>query len=241
MVEPAKSDRSMCGTCDRAIPYSKLRVGIKKVTSRGRYYCKKEWFHLSCFEIERCVVAGQESFTGFENLDESHKIKFKHFLTKLARPACRRLKTRRGVCGENSDETDINQESLERYARACRVVVAQFVAEFKQSVFEKEGRNIQSETGPTAADQKHKVIICPVKKCEITWEEAHVHHCKPSFDSIVRIYAKAKKLDLGSIRYHLGSFLDQRLAHDFYDFHKAQCKLLVVHKDANLGVLKRKK
>jgi hypothetical protein len=74
----------------------------------------------------------------------------------------------------------------------------------------------------------------------MTWSDSHVHHAELSFDQIVRSFAKERKVDIESLRYRLGSFVDQRLAHEFYEFHKEQCQLQVVHKDANMGTLKRK-
>lgn len=83
-------------------------------------------------------------------------------------------------------------------------------------------------------------MVCPITQRDMMWSDSHVHHAELSFDQIVRSFAKERKVGIESLRYCLGSFVDQRLAHEFYEFHMARCQLQVVHKDANMGLLKRK-
>lgn len=251
VVETAKSARSRCGGCGAKIAEARLRVGMKARTSRGRYFERREWFHMACFELERrCANASRvEAFAGHLDLNDSDKDKLARFVANNKSNNKKKTTTNTTIAlvkKKNGGEGDdgARNELQEQFARACRVVVAQFVNEFKQRAFaagqQAEVTEVEEQSTIERVTET-KVVVCPVTLREMTWADCHVHHAEPAFDQIVRSFARERQLPLVAIRYHLGSFVDQRLAHDFHEYHAAHCRLQAVHKDANLGLLKRKR
>lgn len=252
MVETAKSARSRCGGCGAKIAEARLRVGMKARTSRGRYFERREWFHMACFELERrCANASRvEAFAGHLDLNDSDKDKLARFVANNKSNKKKKTTTnttkalvKKKNGGEADERNGARNELQEQFARACRVVVAQFVNEFKQRAFAagQQAEVTEVEEQSTIERVTETKVVCPVTLREMTWADCHVHHAEPAFDQIVRAFARERQLHLVAIRYHLGLFVDQRLAHDFHEYHAAHCRLQAVHKDANLGLLKRKR
>lgn len=65
-AEYAKSARSTCKMCTKAILKKALRVGI--VSRDGRGFDMTKWHHLDCFPVGAVTVASAEEIKGFEAL-----------------------------------------------------------------------------------------------------------------------------------------------------------------------------
>lgn len=68
VVEYAKSNRSSCKNCGKAISASSLRLGSSSKDPRG--YDLVKWYHLDCFPIDSHLLIPMEEITGFSSLKD---------------------------------------------------------------------------------------------------------------------------------------------------------------------------
>ncbi len=237
VIEYAKSNRSTCSTCAKKIPFQHLRIGLMRQWLRQSIYERKDWYHLSCFDCG--LFQGPLSidcFQGFKELLRGDRKKFAKYLAKLGsqdkkkkrkRKRTKELQHRKKQKRSQDISSNATSEHHTQFSRACRVVVAQFVRDHKNEYFKQS---------PVQGDC-HR---CPILGKPLTWENSHVHHDKISFDEIVHAFVESHQVDLQEVQYYLGTFVDQKLAFDFWEYHRLKCSLQTVHKTANLSILKRK-
>ncbi|KAB1216481.1 Polynucleotide 3'-phosphatase ZDP [Morella rubra] len=77
-AEYAKSARSTCKMCTKAILKKALRVGI--VSRDGRGFDMTKWHHLDCFPVGAVTVASTEEIKGFEALQSGDQEALKKLL-----------------------------------------------------------------------------------------------------------------------------------------------------------------
>lgn len=234
------------------IELDRLRLGIVEKYWNGKLYIKKHWFHLRCFRIGLIVAVDSVArFAGHADLSEADRVLLQRHLACPLDPRLARAMPvpPRGSYSLPSQESEM--ELITRFASACRNVVARFVAAFKREVFLREGAKlaegrpddqlgdlVDAELPPEVRGVR---LVCPVTKVEMSWAESHVHHDWPDFDEIQSAFVELRKVDVRLVRYSMGTFVDQSLAHDFYEYHRERCNLRVVHKSANLSILKKRK
>ena len=119
------------------------------------------------------------------------------------------------------------ETQLTKFKRACRNAIQEQVRAFKNQFF--------------AQGEKFE---CPINREVITYDNAHVDHEYPNtFDQIVHNFIKEKNIDVDSVAIEgeiAKKFKDKKLEEEFAEYHKANAKLRVISKSANLRQPKAK-
>ena len=110
---------------------------------------------------------------------------------------------------------------MTKFKRACRNAIEDQVREFKDRFFEQDGE-----------------FECSVTRECLTYKNAHVDHEYPkTFDQIVYDFIKEENIDVNSVIIEgelVKKLKDKRLEEEFAEYHKANAKLRVISKSANL-------
>uniref|UniRef100_A0A7S1GV21 PARP-type domain-containing protein n=1 Tax=Hemiselmis andersenii TaxID=464988 RepID=A0A7S1GV21_HEMAN len=121
-----------------------------------------------------------------------------------------------------TNQPNNKQQAQHMFQRACRLSVADQVREYRDSF----------DFG--------SLLRCPVTNLRLTATNSHAHHSFPySFATLVCMFVEKQGLNLQSLSYELGAFADKGMSESFATFHRAHARLLMVHRDANLRVLKQ--
>ncbi len=95
--------------------------------------------------------------------------------------------------------------------------------------------------------QPDTTVLCPILNISVGWEDAHVDHERPlTFVALVEAFISTRQLNVDDIAVRdredgrIGKVIaDELLAAEWAAYHRAQAKLRVVSKQANLGWLRR--
>ncbi|KAG6637159.1 hypothetical protein CIPAW_11G160200 [Carya illinoinensis] len=112
VAEYAKSDRSSCKKCAKAIVKKALRVGIVSRDARG--FDMTKWHHLDCFPVGAATVCSAEAIKGFEALQISDQEALKKSLVRCDDSMGN------GEVHKGDDDDDEENELKERDAKKAK-------------------------------------------------------------------------------------------------------------------------
>ncbi|KAG2681674.1 hypothetical protein I3843_11G155900 [Carya illinoinensis] len=113
VAEYAKSDRSSCKKCAKAIVKKALRVGIVSRDARG--FDMTKWHHLDCFPVGAATVCSAEAIKGFEALQISDQEALKKSLVRCDDSMGN------GEVHKGDDDDDEENELKERDAKKAKL------------------------------------------------------------------------------------------------------------------------
>ncbi|XP_047317295.1 polynucleotide 3'-phosphatase ZDP isoform X2 [Impatiens glandulifera] len=122
IAEYAKSGRSSCKKCTKAISTASLRLGL--VTKDPRGFGLTKWHHLDCFPVASNEISSPDSISGFSSLKSSDQESLKRL---LAGGDC----STKMVSAE--DETEIAEQNDEN-SKKRKVSAGEIVESSEQSV-----------------------------------------------------------------------------------------------------------
>jgi hypothetical protein len=123
--------------------------------------------------------------------------------------------------GENIPASNYN-ESYAAFVKAARLVISPSVREFRETA-------MQDNT------------LCPITRESLDASNSHVHHFGPcDFSRIVKSFVSEQNVALHRISYTAAQFSYDTIADSFSAYHEKKKRYLLVHKNANLSVLKNR-
>ncbi|PIN15958.1 3'(2'),5'-bisphosphate nucleotidase [Handroanthus impetiginosus] len=132
VAEYAKSGRSSCKKCSKAIASSSLRLGLVSKDPRG--FGMTKWHHLNCFPFGTGSISSAEAITGFSSLKSSDQESVKKLVNEGAEALDKVRKT------DEREDNDTKQGRLKKQ---------------KLSASE-EGENLELEIAISVSDVKGK-------------------------------------------------------------------------------------
>ena len=118
---------------------------------------------------------------------------------------------------------DVSQESFKAFVQAARLVVSPSVQKFRNKSM-----------------QEHS--FCPITGKSLDASNSHVHHFGPfDFSRIVKSFLRKYRVALHRVSFTAGQFSNESLANSFAAYHERKKRYLMVHQDANLSILKKRK
>ncbi len=210
IAEPARSGRSVCHECNTLIDVRALRLGVQQIRiSKGFFAKKLYWFHVDCFEPRRTHGLCAATFEGSADLCESDLVVLNHIVNGTS------------VATPRVGGADVTIACADPFviARACRIAISTDVRIFRDSCLSGAG------------------VVCPFTQTPLDVTNAHVHHEKPfAFHDMVTMFiAQVGTQQL--IRF--GEFAEPSIARKFQELHQRMARMVLVHADANLSLLKR--
>mmetsp|Transcript_33878 Transcript_33878/g.54969 ORF Transcript_33878/g.54969 Transcript_33878/m.54969 type:complete len:557 (+) Transcript_33878:275-1945(+) len=194
MIEKARSNRSICGSCDEVIEKGHMRVGIKRCSKfHGKMkanFVAIRWHHEECDPKNHYPLESSEPPT--KKISESMKVPME-------------------------------------FRRAARQATLDDIFAFRDEVLD----------GFRSLNEAPK---CPLTGlCIPTKADGHVHHAgRFDFKKIVDDFVKDKAIyNFSQFSYVADQFTNVVLEREFVQYHRTKCRLIYVHKTANLWLLKR--
>lgn len=184
-----------------------------------------QWFHPNCLPQilarELALEPEPESSGTTEEVPESNKSKTRFLPCRQAAIDARdRIRAAALLEDDSRGPRDL-------FFSACRLAISTMMRDYRRRHFLKHGQN--------------GVVTCPVLKVKMVEADSHVHHDGIwSFVKIAEAFMSKLRMDLSKIEYCCGEFKRIELAESFIDFHNARAILMVVHRTANIGILRRK-
>ena len=114
-----------------------------------------------------------------------------------------------------------NMNLLQKFSGAARAAIYPDIAAFRENIFRSSNGN----------------PICPIRGITLDRDNCHVHHSGPNdFNVILKEFIF--DMDISRISYTGNHFSNPVISKQFRKFHRDRCRLLLVHKEANLSDLK---
>ncbi len=115
------------------------------------------------------------------------------------------------------------------FKKALRFIVMPQILEFKKNKF-----------------NENKITICPVTNEEITFNNCHIDHFKPSFDELVNSFVTENNitnlvtiLEPSKDNQTICEISDKEISKLFFEYHFKNANLQAVSVNANLSILKK--
>jgi hypothetical protein len=219
-AERARSNRTCCLRCASTITTRSVRVCVEfAFVVFGRITKETQWFHAKCFDP--LAVGG---------LDASAHVTIGDDVSPDECTAFRALWQRVDdaqvppvLVAPRAPADAVDWASIRR---ACRDAVHRQIEAFRNDAL----------NGGGGGATPH----CLITNEPLTRDNAHVHHQGESttaFHDLVRRFA-AEQTRVCRAEVSFAGFVDRRFAASFAHFHRAHAHLQLVHRSANLGVLR---
>lgn len=257
---------TQCRGCKKAILPAHVKMGLVRQVVTSRYPCTKaHWYHPLCLPQSELRIVEQfgskdgesvnlqSACDGMDQLTKVHRDfvpalletataqQPKQFPTSFTEVGKLMHVTRKRKTNEDEEFIPGGAASVgstkRRFAGACRLVVQDMMATFKQQFYKEHA-------------DSDGLVHCAVSDELVSSADAHVDHAPPhSFDAIVedflaaysQLHSTSRGQLLAHTEYVAGRFFDHEFSQAFRTYHAAHASLRILTATSNLKLPRKKK